>query len=56
MLNLEELESLNLKELTVIGIKGYEGDIFSSVLKTVGIWKKEDDRESLQELVLKSLK
>jgi hypothetical protein len=56
VLNLEAVESLKLKELTVIGIKGYEGNIFSSGLKTVGIWKEEEDRESLEESVLKSLK
>ena len=56
MLNLEEVESLKLKELTVIGIKGYEGNIFSSGIKTVGLWKEEDDRESLQESVVRSLK
>lgn len=46
---------MKLKQLTVKGIKGYEGNIYASGRKTVGVWVGEDDRERLQDSVLISL-
>lgn len=46
---------MKLKQLTVKGIKRYEGNIYASGSKTVGLWVGEDDRERLEESVLISL-
>jgi hypothetical protein len=55
VLNLDEVERLKLKQLTVKGIKGYEGNNFASGGKTLGLWAEENDGERLQESVVRSL-